>query len=97
MWASSLALNGLTGRGKQGVWSCHPMEHELSAFYDITHGIGLAILTPRWMNYVLSGTNRRQVCTVCSKCVGIVEQEEEVAAKKVFKHCMITLWLVAFQ
>ena len=30
------------------------MEHELSAFYDITHGIGLAILTPRWMNYVLS-------------------------------------------
>ena len=36
MWASSLALNGLTGRGKQGVWSCHPMEHELSAFYDIT-------------------------------------------------------------
>ena len=47
MWASSLALNGLTGRGKQGVWSCHPMEHELSAFYDITHGIGLAILTPR--------------------------------------------------
>ena len=35
MWASSLALNGLTGRGKQGVWSCHPMEHELSAFYDI--------------------------------------------------------------
>ena len=29
------------------------MEHELSAFYDITHGIGLAILTPAWMEYVL--------------------------------------------
>ncbi|UUV99637.1 iron-containing alcohol dehydrogenase [Vagococcus luciliae] len=54
MWASSLALNGLTGNGKNGVWSCHPMEHELSAYYDITHGIGLAILTPRWMEHVLN-------------------------------------------
>ena len=30
------------------------MEHELSAFYNITHGHGLAILTPRWLTYVLS-------------------------------------------
>ena len=29
------------------------MEHELSAYFDITHGIGLAILTPHWMKYVL--------------------------------------------
>ena len=30
------------------------MEHELSAYYDITHGLGLAILTPRWMEYCLN-------------------------------------------
>ena len=30
------------------------MEHELSAIYDITHGLGLAIVTPRWMRHVLS-------------------------------------------
>lgn len=54
MWASSLALNGLIGAGKGGPWVCHPMEHELSAFYDITHGVGLAILTPRWMRYILN-------------------------------------------
>lgn len=30
------------------------MEHELSAYYDITHGVGLAILTPHWMRYVLN-------------------------------------------
>ncbi len=53
MWASSMALNGLTGSGKVGAWSCHPMEHELSAHYDITHGVGLAILTPSWMRYIL--------------------------------------------
>lgn len=54
MWASSMALNGLCGSGKEGAWSCHPIEHELSAFYDITHGVGLAIVTPRWMRYILS-------------------------------------------
>ena len=32
------------------------MEHELSAIYDITHGLGLAILTPRWMKYCLDET-----------------------------------------
>jgi len=54
MWASSLAINGLLPSGAEVGWSVHPMEHELSAFYDITHGIGLAILTPNWMKHVLS-------------------------------------------
>lgn len=53
MWASSLAINGILSLGTRKVWSVHPMEHELSAYYDITHGIGLAILTPRWMKHVL--------------------------------------------
>ena len=54
MWASSWAINGFINGGKCQAWSCHPMEHELSAFYDITHGLGLAILTPRWMEYCLN-------------------------------------------
>ena len=53
MWASTLGLNHLLTAGKGGAWSCHPMEHQLSAFYGITHGVGLAILTPAWMRYVL--------------------------------------------
>jgi alcohol dehydrogenase YqhD (iron-dependent ADH family) len=53
MWCSSWAINGFINGGKRKAWSCHPMEHELSAFYDITHGLGLAILTPRWMTYTL--------------------------------------------
>ncbi len=54
MWASSLAINGILSCGKKDVWTVHPIEHELSAFYDITHGVGLAILTPHWMRYVLN-------------------------------------------
>ena len=54
MWASSWAINGFTRIDKgSNPWSCHPIEHELSAFYDITHGLGLAIVTPRWMRHFL--------------------------------------------
>lgn len=56
MWSSSLAINGLVSYGAEVNWSVHPMEHELSAFYDITHGVGLAILTPNWMAYILNDT-----------------------------------------
>ncbi|SCG82463.1 NADH-dependent butanol dehydrogenase [Proteiniborus sp. DW1] len=54
MWASSLAINGLIRYGKEAIWSVHPLQHELGAYYDITHGVGLAILTPHWMRHVLS-------------------------------------------
>ena len=53
MWASTVGLNHLLTVGKGGAWSVHPIEHELSAYYDLTHGAGLAILTPAWMRYVL--------------------------------------------
>ncbi|MCI8971437.1 MAG: iron-containing alcohol dehydrogenase [Oscillibacter sp.] len=54
MWNASWAINGFLDMGKPVAWSVHRMEHELSAFYDVTHGVGLAILTPNWMRYVLS-------------------------------------------
>ncbi|WP_033165141.1 iron-containing alcohol dehydrogenase [Clostridium sp. KNHs205] len=56
MWTSSWAINGFIDGGKSQAWSCHPIEHELSAIYDITHGLGLAILTPRWLEYTLDET-----------------------------------------
>lgn len=56
MWASSWAINGFINGGRLQPWSCHPMEHELSAIYDITHGLGLAILTPRWLKYCLDNS-----------------------------------------
>ncbi|MHC5216699.1 iron-containing alcohol dehydrogenase [Enterococcus sp. LJL128] len=100
MWASSLALNGLTGNGKSGAWSCHPMEHELSAFYDITHGIGLAILTPRWMKYVLSEETVSKFSQFAENVWGIKEQDDFAAAKKgiqavydFFKACGIPMTL----
>ena len=51
----SLACNGILSIGEKGSgWPMHGIEHALSAYYDITHGIGLAIITPRWMNHILN-------------------------------------------
>ena len=58
MWTSTWAINGTFKSGGCVIpWSCHPMEHEISAIYDITHGLGLAILTPQWLRYCLDETN----------------------------------------
>ena len=54
MWASSLALNGLLSYGKQGDWATHLIEHKVSALFDLAHGVGLAIITPNWMERVLN-------------------------------------------
>lgn len=53
MWASSWAINGMIACGKAGPWVCHPIEHQLSAFYDVTHGMGLAVIIPHWMKKIL--------------------------------------------
>ena len=54
MWTSSWAINGFISCGCGAPWPCHAMEHQLSAYYDVTHGHGLAILTPVWMRYILN-------------------------------------------
>lgn len=47
--------NGILALGNSASgWPCHGMEHALSAYYDITHGEGLAIITPRWMRHILN-------------------------------------------
>lgn len=57
MWGGSLAIVGLLSSGKQSAaWSCHVLEHPVSAVFDISHGAGLAVITPVWMEYILSDT-----------------------------------------
>ena len=55
MLACTYGCNGILSLGNSpSGWPCHGMEHALSAYYDITHGEGLAIITPRWMRHILS-------------------------------------------
>ncbi len=52
MFSATMALNTLIGMGVDQDWATHDIEHEISAFYDIPHGAGLAILFPRWLEVV---------------------------------------------
>ncbi|MDD6290080.1 MAG: iron-containing alcohol dehydrogenase [Eggerthellales bacterium] len=53
MWAGMLCHQGLAGVGRVEDWATHGLEHELSALKpEITHGAGLAVLFPAWMEYV---------------------------------------------
>ena len=79
MWTSSLALNGITSTGKSFMWSCHYIEHELSAHYDITHGAGLAMLTPKWMRYILSDKTVDKFCDYAVNVWGFAREDDKMA------------------
>lgn len=59
MWASTLAINGLTSLGKRSDWLSHRLEHTLSAFYDVSHGMGLAVMHPNYLKYVYKGHEKK--------------------------------------
>ncbi len=83
LWASTLALNGLLGAGKnQGDWASHAIEHEISAIYDLTHGAGLSIVFPAWMNYVLEKDNAWKFAKMARNTWNIADKNDISAAKK---------------
>lgn len=81
MWASTVGLNHLLTVGKGGAWSVHPIEHVISAYYDITHGVGLAILTPAWMEYVLSDKTVLRFARFAREVFGVKETDNAKAAE----------------
>lgn len=52
MLCGTWAQNDMTGCGRQQDWFNHGLEHQISGFYDIAHGAGLAISFPAWMEYL---------------------------------------------
>lgn len=86
MWTSSLALNDLVDYGKESTdWATHQIEHQLSAVYDITHGIGLGIITPAWMKYVLSAENIHRFVDYGKNIWNLSGSDREIAEKAIEK------------
>lgn len=80
----SLACNGILSLGEASSgWPMHAMEHALSAYYDITHGVGLAILTPRWMRHILSDRTAGRLARYGVNVLGVdAGLPERAAAEK---------------
>jgi len=61
MWASSLALNGISAAGLGRVgFPFHLIEHSLSALHNIPHGAGLAAILPGAMAFAARNNPARQ-------------------------------------
>ena len=60
MWAAMIAQNNITGVGRAQDWGTHHMDNELGINYGCSHGAGLALLFPYWMEYAMKaqGTQR---------------------------------------
>ncbi len=61
-WAATLALNGWVSTGAGGMgFPVHMIEHTVSAYHDITHAAGLAIINPSWMRFAAKANPRKFV------------------------------------
>ena len=84
----SWAHNGYYGLGQVEDWACHAMEHELSAFDPaITHGAGLAVITPAWLRYVAE-VNPARMQRFAKKVMGVETLEEGIAKLRAFYAAM---------
>ena len=84
----SWAHNGYYGLGQVEDWACHAMEHELSAFDPaITHGAGLAVITPAWLRYVAE-VNPARMHRFAKKVMCVETLEEGIAKLQAFYAAM---------
>ncbi|MDR2182398.1 MAG: iron-containing alcohol dehydrogenase [Treponema sp.] len=62
MIAGSFAHNDVTGIGRTGPMAGeHPLEAQLSGYYDTTHGAGLAVVMPALLQYFVNHGSAEQI------------------------------------
>lgn len=82
MWLATVSHNGMLDAGRITDWASHRIEHEISAFYDITHGAGMAIIFPAWMKYV-KHENMDRFVQLATRVFGVEnENDKEVVVEK---------------
>lgn len=52
MWASTITLNTLLGCSKTQDWTVHAIEHQLGAYTDCAHGMGLAAISIPYYRHI---------------------------------------------
>jgi alcohol dehydrogenase YqhD (iron-dependent ADH family) len=52
MWCATMALCGIPGASKTQDWEVHMIEHQLSAFTDCAHGMGLCAISMPYYRHI---------------------------------------------
>ncbi len=83
LWAASWALNSFCTSGYKTQAQLHALE-QFSSTYDMTHGLALAIITPKWMTYLLNKdeTVARDFARFGLNVMGIQDQGNDMANAK---------------
>lgn len=79
LWAASWALNSFCTSGYKTQAQLHALE-QFSSSYDLTHGLALAIITPKWMKYLLDRdkTVAQDFSRFGVNVMGVADQEDKV-------------------
>ena len=65
LWTSSWSLNSLAAFNTSGGdWKVHGLEHALSGRWNISHGAGLALITPVYIKYMCAHDKKFKTLTV---------------------------------
>ena len=59
MWCATMGLNKITGLSKTQDWNVHGIEHQVGAYTDCPHGIGLAIVSLPYYRHVLEAGKKK--------------------------------------
>jgi NADP-dependent alcohol dehydrogenase len=78
MLSGCFVLNGILAMGTGQDWATHNIEHEVSAFYDITHAAGLAVILPNWLEVVAKQQKPEKLLQYGQRVWGLSGSEAEV-------------------
>lgn len=82
MWAATMALNGLIGKGVPQDWATHMIGHELTALFGLDHAQTLAIVLPPLM-FVQREQKRRKLVQFGQRVFDISGSDDEVIDKTI--------------
>ena len=70
MWAAMVAQNNITGVGRAQDWGTHHMDNEIGINYGASHGAGLALLFPYWMEYAIKAKGPEKFVKFATRVFG---------------------------
>lgn len=75
MWDSAMAENGILKCGRLTDFQAHQIEHQLGAYTDCNHGLGLAVIQPVYYRHIVN--DAKEKFTRLAKVVFEVESAEK--------------------
>lgn len=72
-WLSAMITGGIMDMGGIQDMTLHMTEYGIAAFFEIPHGHGIAILFPRWLQYILSEETAPMIYQLGKSVFGVEE------------------------